>query len=407
MINSSNYVIVIGAGPAGLAAAIAAASNGHKVLILEHLPSAGRKLLASGAGKCNLTNILNPNDMAERFAPEQSRFVKRVLLSFPNEKLLDFFRERGVSFHLVDNFYYFPVTNRANDILDVLLKELSLLGVELLCKSSCTDIEIKNNQVISVSTKQKKYPCKHLIISTGGPGYPTLGGGNSIIPILEKANHKIIDRLPALTQLKSPSFPEGLLSGMVLDKALLTLDKKNSTCGTLLFTSDGISGPCALDISGRVARLLHEGKAVTLYCNFLPEVDVRSKLDEFRQTSGKKEIRLFLTSLLPKKLAEFIGDKLNILDVKAANLTSKNREELISFLSAYPIVVLGTGNFDKAMCTTGGVARNEIIQSTLQSKFVENLSFAGEIIDVDGPCGGYNIQWAFSSGFLAGSSICK
>jgi predicted Rossmann fold flavoprotein len=400
-------VIVIGAGPAGLAAAIAAASNGHKVLILEHLPSAGRKLLASGAGKCNLTNILNPNDMAERFAPEQSRFVKRVLLSFPNEKLLNFFRERGVSFHLVDDFYYFPVTNRANDILDVLLKELSLLGVELLCKSSCTDIEIVNNRVVSISTKQQKYLCKHLIISTGGPGYPALGGGNSIIPILEKANHKVISRLPALTQLKSPSFSNGLLSGIFLDNVLLSLDKKNSTYGTLLFTSDGISGPCALDISGRVSRLLYEGKSVKLSCNFLPHIDVKAKLEEFRVTSGKREMRFFLASLLPKKLAEFLGSKLNIQDLKAANLSSKNRDELITLLTAYPIEILGTGNLDKAMCTTGGVARNEIIQSTLQSKFVENLSFAGEVIDVDGPCGGYNIQWAFSSGFLAGSAICK
>ena len=407
MNNSANYVIIIGAGPAGLAAAIAAASNGHKVLVLEHLPSAGRKLLASGAGKCNITNILNADEMAERFAPEQSRFVRRVLLSFPNEKLLNFFRERGVSFKLVDDFYYFPVTDRANDLLDVLLKELSFLGVELLCKSSCIDIEIKDNKVISVSTKQKKYPCKHLIISTGGPGYPALGGGNSITPILEKAKHKPIVRLPALTQLKSPSLPEGLLSGMVLDKAVLSLDKKNSTCGTLLFTLDGISGPCALDISGRVSRLLHEGHKVTLYCNFLPEVDVRGKFEEFRQTSGKREMRFFLTSLLPKKLAEFLGDKLNISDVKAANLASKSRDELILHLTAFPMVISSTGNFDKAMCTTGGVARNEIIQSTLQSKIIENLSFAGEVIDVDGPCGGYNIQWAFSSGFLAGSSICK
>ena len=398
-------VIVIGSGPAGLMAALTAAESGKSVQILEYLPQAGRKLLASGAGKCNFTNMLDPESMAERFAPEQRRFVRPALLAFTPQNVRDFFADHGVDYKLVDDFYCFPVSEKASDILKVLSDKLSFAGGKILCDTPVTDIKIADNRIVGVYSNSDFYACDFLIAAAGGPGFPRLGGRRSLDKIFLQHSISMVERTPALCGIKSNDPFLQNLTGIVLDDTMLVMDKKNFTRGTLLFTGEGISGPVALDISGRVAKALYAGNDVVLQLNFdcgKSRNDWLDLLQKFRNENGKRLIRNVFAHHLPQAVANAVTQAAGAGETIAANLARNVQERLLDFLTMYPVKVSGVESWEKSMASTGGVDRKSVNSKTMQSREIENLYFAGEFIDVDGPCGGYNIQWAFSSGFAAG-----
>lgn len=398
-------VIVIGSGPAGLMAAITAAQAGRAVTVLEALPSPGRKLLASGAGKCNFTNMLSPEAMAERFAPEQRRFVKPSLLGFTPDEVRKFFAGCGVKYTLVDDFYCFPATEKASDILQSMLNKLQEYGGRIVCNAMVYDLQIQESAVSGVYAGKEFYACDYLIAAAGGPGFPKLGGGGSLDKIFAGYGIDMIKRTPALCGIKSSDSWLQDLAGMVLDKVTLTLNKHNFSHGTMLFTGDGISGPAALDLAGRCAKLLDSGEKITAKVNFRPDKtreDWRIFLDHARRNSGKRLIRNLFVHELPQALAAALVQNAGAGEITAAQMTGSTVERLLDTLTACPLHVASVENWAKAMASTGGMARSGIDSKTMQSKKIANLYAAGEFIDVDGPCGGYNIQWALSSGKCAG-----
>ena len=404
---NARQVVIAGAGPAGLMAAISAAQAGFAVTVLEYLPSVGRKLLASGAGKCNFTNMLTAEAMAERFAPEQRRFVRPALLNFPPEAVRDFFLEHGVKYKLVDDFYCFPVSEKASDILDVLVDKARFLQVNIICNSPVTELTVKDCRIVQVFSGQAVYDCDYFIAAGGGPGFPRLGGHGSLDKILTGCGVSCVPRTPALCGLKSNACWVQSLAGIVLEKITLTLDKKNITCGTLLFTGDGISGPAALDMAGRVAKLLAAGNekvllAIDFLTQYSPE-ELEQILTQSRQHNGKRLLHNVFNSFLPQALLHNITEYLHIADTPLNQLSRSAIRNFLAMLKSAPLEVTATDSWNKAMASTGGVDRTSLKAKTLQSRELDNLYCAGEMIDVDGPCGGYNSQWALSSGYLAGS----
>jgi predicted Rossmann fold flavoprotein len=398
-------VIVVGSGPAGLMAALTAAGQGASVTVLESLPSPGRKLLASGAGKCNFTNMLTAEAMAERFVPEQRRFVKPALMNFSPEMCRKFFRDNGVKYKLVDDFYCFPESEKAFDILNVFLRKFEEYNVKTVCNAPVSEFLLKDGRINGVIAGNNEYSCDYLIAAGGGSGFPALGGRGLLDKVCAQANVEVVKRRPALCGIKSQDSWLQDLGGIVLDKAEIKLDKNNYSTGTLLFTGDGISGPAALDMAGRAAVLLDNKQKVVLKINPCPSLstaDWQQKIDTARKTNGKKLIRNILSGTLPQALLGKLTDYAGVTDVTAAQLGREMQMRLLEALTNIPCQVSRVENLDKAMATTGGVSRNEVNAKTMNCKKIENLYFAGEFIDVDGPCGGYNIQWALSSGYTAG-----
>ena len=398
-------VVVIGSGPAGLMAAAVAAGSGRRVTLLEALPSPGRKLLASGSGKCNFTNMLDAESMAERFAPEQRKFVRPALLGFTPQMTRDFFARHGVNWVLVDDFYCFPASGKASDILDVLLDRAVKNGVKIICSAQVTALAAAGGRINAVIAGNDRFECDYVIAAGGGPGFPLLGGRGSLDKAAGEAGISMNRRTQALCGIKSPDVYMAALTGIVLENSRLILDKRNSSEGTLLFTGGGISGPAALDISGRVARCLAEKNPVVLQMDFLPGMDRNAwqkRIDSARKNNGKRLIRNSLGNDLPQAVIAALIDAAGAGDACAAQLGKGVCERILDNLTAYKLSVSAVESWEKSMASTGGVCRSKINSRTMQSKELENLYFAGEFIDADGPCGGYNIQWALSSGYLAG-----
>ncbi|MDD3154200.1 MAG: aminoacetone oxidase family FAD-binding enzyme [Victivallaceae bacterium] len=410
------HIIVLGAGPAGLSAAIAAATdrkNPCRVTVLEYLPSPGRKLLASGSGKCNITNCLSAEEMAARFPSGQERFVRPSLSAFPPHKLLEFFEERGVRFKLdAAQFHYFPQSERASDLLDALLLYAGSLPIRLCCGVRVQALPLEGKQIVGVQTADGLIRCDGVVVAAGSPAAPSLGGHGSIYPLLEAVGHSIVPPVPALVGLQCVPESEiwsGKLSGMVLERAALSLDARKVTRGEVLFTHTGISGPAVLDLSGRVARILAQGEGpVTLHLHLDRAVSAqewRTRLETLRRNAGKSSVSAMLRTTFSRAFSDHLSLVAGANSCSCATLSGGVRERLIELLTSMPLEIPATESWQRAMAASGGVSRSEINRCTLRSLVVENLAFAGEVIDVDGPCGGYNIQWAFSSGKAAGLGL--
>jgi len=392
--------LIIGGGPAGLMAAKYLAEQDRQCEVLEFLPSPGRKLLASGAGKCNVTNRLDAAAMIGRFG-DQQRFVAPAIRNFPPAKLLDFLHDRGVETKLVDDFYYFPKSEKAGDILNILLDHRYLIH----CDAAVDRILSDNGQITGVIAGGKRYTAQTYLIAAGGMGYPTLGGRGTIYPLLTRIGHMVTPPVPALCGLPCAETWPKELAGMVLDYARLSLDAKTQSEGILLFTQDGVSGPAALDLSGKVNRRLLTNAPVTVTVNFSPfDAEYwRNTFINWQQTMGKKQINNLLQQHFPARLADYFANGKSA----AALLGAGERDAIIRRITASPLTINHAADWSKAMATAGGADLSQITAKSLQSKLCGNLFFAGEVLDIDGPCGGYNIQWALASGLLAAQSIDK
>ena len=390
--------IVVGSGPAGLAAAFAAHTAGKRVMILEQMPSAGRKLLASGGGRCNVSNILAPREMANAFG-RASRFVRHALYTYPNEKLCRFFESRGVQLELTDGFHWFPCSGKAQDILE------ALSTAEIVTSCRVEKLLIENGAVCGVDTSCGIFRAGKVVLAGGGRSYPALGGNGGCYAPARQAGHRITETFPAMVGLQCAEKWVHECSGISLPDAesRIALPGEKFRCrGELLFTHTGISAFAVLDISGRVSELLNSGKAVPLEINLFADRKFDDWMEIFirwQKESPTRTVMKLLSQEMPKKLAAFlVGEP----ELKVSGFSTAARRELAGKLTALKLNITATDGWLKAMVTRGGVALDEVDPKTLESKLVSGLFFAGEVLDVDGPCGGYNISWALASGFTAG-----
>jgi hypothetical protein len=293
--------------------------------------------------------------------------------------------------------------------LNALLSECGRLGVEILSGKPAKQLVVENSAIRGVITDSGEINSDKAVIACGGRSYPALGSNGSGYQLAKFAGHGIIEPLPALVELHCSEKWPGSCAGIALKNISIDVHppKKpaESSEGDFLFTHSGISGPAALNISGTVSELLHKNKSAEIFVNFLPGKSVSDWMNDFelwQRKDGKKQVFKIISEYLPRRLAEIFCSESGCDDTEASRLSRTSREKLSSLFTSCKLQITGTAGFDKAMVTRGGVSLKEINPQTMESRIVRGLYFAGEVIDIDGPCGGFNLQWAFSSGRLAG-----
>jgi len=397
--------LVVGGGPAGLSAAIAAAESGLRVAVAECLPSPGRKLLASGSGKCNVTNLLPVGEFARHFRCGM-RFVRPALYAFPPEALRKYLAEAGVPTVAPDGFHCFPASMRAGDVLDALLRRARQLNVRLFPDCPIQSLDIKNHRVTGAASPRYQFQTARVILACGGMGYPRLGGRGSGYELARQAGHHIVTPVPALVGLRSPEAWATRLPGIILPDATVRFGKKLAGRGELIFTHTGVSGPAILDLSGPVARQLLQTSETVIECSWQSRNSAAAleHLDAMRKEDGAKQLKTVLAREFPAAFAAALCAVADIpAETRGSQLRSAERDRLAAALAACPLRINATDGWEKAMATDGGIPAEEVDPNTLASHICAGLRFAGEILDIGAPCGGYNIQWALSSGRLAGS----
>lgn len=392
-------------------AAITAARAGRSVLLLEKLTRPGAKLMASGGGRCNLTNTLEIDDFISRFG-RHGRFMIPALKSFDRHSLMKFFADIGVECHALDGYRVFPVTHKALTVVSALQNELQKLGIKLIQSDPVTALKIENNQITGVITAKHTCNSARVIIATGGLGYPALGSDGDGFNLAASAGHKIISPHPAMLPLYTEEKWVANCRADTIAKVEIRINlpeaRKLRAKGDLIFTSNGIAGPVVLDFAREITPLLEKHGKVPLLLNLTRgknEEDLRIHLASQLVLNKESNTQDLLSSLIPVPLARELCRTVEI-DVLSpyVKLPGALRDRLIKILAWTPLTVTGHDGYRSAMITRGGVSLKEIVPDTLQSKLVRGLFFCGEVVDLDGPCGGFNLQWCFSSGFLAGIS---
>ena len=405
------HTIICGSGPAGLAAACASIQAGRRTLLLEKNPEAGKKLLASGSGKCNFSNTL-PEDVFMSSFGRNGRFMTEALRLFGKEQLLAYLHDRKVPHTIVDDLYYFPASLKAADIRDAFLRPALDGGLIFKSGTMAKRLLVSDGAVKGVELADGTIlECQKIILATGTNAMPQLGSSSSGTLLAEAAGHKITPLLPAMAPLCLAEEWIKSLSGISLPDAELSLvcgSTALKTRGTLLFTHDGLSGMAALNLSDTAYRMwFNKPQKLKITLNFsagMTAADYSSLLDRFNGEAPEKLVKSSLSSLFPKALAAKICENSGIENRQNRELKSSEKEHLCRNLSAMPLTIEKLCPAEKAMAMSGGVSLKEIDPATMGSRLVTGLFFAGEVMDLTGPCGGFNIQFALASGFLAGSS---
>jgi len=415
MIDSRKKVVVIGGGPAGMMAAIRASQLVKNVILLEKNNILGKKLLISGNGRCNITN----SDTLESFLKgydSNGDFLRDAFKLFFNDDLIRFFEDRGLKFIIESNGKIFPETNSASSVCTLLEKELINSNVKIIYNKDLTEIIVENKKVKAVIFSDgSKLLLDCLIVATGGITYSSTGSDGKGIKIVEKLGHKIVSvhpgLVPLITDKKYPVALEGLSLRQV--RIVFESDKKKikSEIGDLLFTRNGISGPIVLSISGRITDLLDKGIKVSASIDLIPyqsEKDVEDKLIKEMINNSKKSVSNVLKKSYPDRLVDLALDVLEIDPLqKVSQLTASDRRKIVLFLKGFNLKIIGFESLENAMVTVGGISLKDINPRTMSSKLIDGLFFAGEMIDINGDTGGYNLQEAFSTGYLAGECAAR
>jgi predicted Rossmann fold flavoprotein len=400
-------LIVVGGGPAGIFASIYAAKRKLEVALIEKKNNVGKKILVSGSGKCNLSHQGEINYFLNRYG-DNGKFLKNVLYKYKPEDLINFIESKGLKMETLENGKIFPETMKSTDILNLLIIEMKKLKVETF-KNSGVISTIKENDLFKVATEKETFTGKNLLISTGGKSYPTTGSEGDGYKIARSFGHTIVDPRPALTPVYVNDYPYSDLSGISFQNTKIKLyrdeKKLKEHQGDILFTHTNLSGPGIIDFS----RYFKKGD--TLFVNFIG-VETEDLTDEFIEASmekGKQSIKKFLSGYnLPERFLKKVFKLLNIKEeTKLGELSKQNRNLLIKRLSNHDFIISKLGNFDIAMATAGGISLKEVNPKTMESKLISGLFFAGEVLDIDGDTGGFNIQAACSMGVLAANSIKK
>jgi len=411
--NNTKYdLIVVGSGAAGIIAAIVAARDGKKVLLLEKLSRIASKLKATGGGRCNLTNTLNNEEFMARFGRD-GRFMQDALKEFDHHELITFLDEIGVDTHAPDGFRVFPTSHSSSTIIAALENEMQKLGVELQCNQRVERLLVVGEHITGVKTQDSTINAENVIIATGGLGYPVLGAEGDGYNLASELGHKVTDLSPAMMPLKTKELWVKNCRADTTPKVELRVNlkkhKKLRAKGDLIFTNSGIRGPVVLDFAREVTPLLKKYDEVPLLLNL-----TKGKNEDEIGQHFKKELEKnpslttleLVSTLLPTPLSQEICNLAEIdSEQKYKKVDGAKRAKLLSLLAWTPLTVTGHDGFKMAMITRGGISLKEIDPKTMQSKLIKNLYFCGEVINLDGPCSGYNLQWCFATGYLSGQLV--
>lgn len=402
-------VVVIGAGPAGLMAAGRAAERGLDVILTEKNDRVGKKILISGKGRCNITNSTDIEGLIEN-VPGNGNFLYSAFYTFSNQDLIDFLEGYGLKTKVERGGRVFPESDKSSDVVDVLLKFIKKTGVRLMLNTAVKDIITEDNCVRGVVTEDgKAMECDSVIITTGGASYPGTGSTGDGYRMAEKLGHTIVDLKPSLVPLLAKQEWVKELQGLSLKNVEITVKSKSgrklyTDFGEMLFTHFGVSGPVILSASRHL--LDYDYKDVKLIIDLKPaltEEKLDARLQRDFEKYSRKQFKNSLDELLPQKLIPVIVDLSGIPSDKFVNqITRDERRSLVRLLKNLEIEIVGSRPLKEAIVTAGGVSTDEINPSTMESKLIKGLFFAGEVIDVDAYTGGFNMTIAFSTGHLAG-----
>ena len=402
-------LIITGAGPAGLFAAIQAAENNKnkEIIILEKNSSAGKKLLISGSGQCNLTHT---GDIAQFFDHygDNYNFLMGPLYTFDNRRLMQFFRDRGIKFREARGGKIFPESNKASDILDILLKECRERKIKIIYNSPVEKVEAGDG-FFEIKSGNKIYKSKYFLLAAGGKSFPKTGSTGDGFQIAKSLGHNIVEPNPALAPVVIQDYKFKMLSGISLRNKEISLWRNGQLLKSwnddLLLTHRGLSGPGIINYS----RYMKKGDIIKIKLLNYSKEELENNLIKKIEREG----RLNLLNLLIKyPLAQRLIEKiLEIADIdgskNAAHLNKKERKEIIDLFSSLEFEIKSLADYNQSMVTKGGIDLSEINPQTMESRIISNFFAAGEVLDIDGDTGGYNLQAAFSTAFLAGTELAQ
>lgn len=400
-------VLIVGGGAAGMMAAISAKINGAEVVVLERNNRVGKKILATGNGRCNYTNI---NLSIDNYHGKNPKFAYSCLSKFGVAETLDFFERLGITPAIEEKGKVFPLSFQSSSVLDVLRFELEDLGVELLTDVFVIGINKGEKFELILEDGRKVYGDK-VILATGGCAAPNTGSDGNGYTLAKSMGHSIVEVFPGLVQLKLEGDifkqVDGVkfvgTAGLYVGNELIKEDR-----GDILFTNYGISGPPILQLSRTALEYLNNNKAIELKVSIIDRKTEKELFDYLIYRFGfmaKKTIEKGLIGLINKRLILPILKEVNIdKNKQIAYLSNEEVSRLANILTDWRFNISGSKSFKDAQVTAGGINTDEIDSSTMESKLVEGLYFAGEIVDIDGDCGGFNLQWAWSSGYIAGEN---
>ncbi len=412
-------VVVIGGGPAGMFAAYFAAKNGHKVTLLEQNEKLGKKLYITGKGRCNITNA---SDMENLFANvcSNEKFLYSAFYSYTNDQVVEFFEDYGLRTKVERGNRVFPLSDRSSDVIATLARALKDAGVEVKLYTKVTKIlteEIENQQTIKgvMLEDGKTLVADSVVLATGGISYPTTGATGDGYRFAEVLNHKIVEPTPSLVPFEIQETWVTEMQGLALKNVSITIEQKGkklySDFGEMLFTHFGVSGPMILSASASIKPACFKDfeHEMTLKIDLKPALD-KEQLDkrilkDFEEAKNK-QYKNSIQKLLPSKMIPIIITLSGIDPDKQVNeITKEERRKLVDLLKGLPMTIIGLRGWKEAIITKGGVSVKNVNPSTMESKLVKGLYFAGELLDLDAMTGGYNLQIAWSTGYLAGISI--
>jgi len=405
-------VIVVGAGPAGLLAAGRAAELGAKVLILEKMRSEGRKLLITGKGRCNITNAAPIGEFITHVFPN-GKFLRNAFSQFFSKDILQLLEKQGLESALERGGRYFPASDKSLDVLRALLKWVNETGVEICCNQRVEKLVVENDAIIGVKTNGEFLAASKIILATGGKSYPATGSTGDGYELARQVGHTIEKPIPALVPLETKGGVAQKLQGLNLKnvKAIVWVEGKKAgeDFGEMIFTHFGLSGPIILTLSRIAVAALQSNKKVEITIDLKPALD-EQKLDKrlIRDLNehGKKQIGNIFREWLPASMIPVFIELLEIDPEKECHQISGNeRKQIRNLMKNLRFEVSHNRSFKEAIITAGGIITSEISPKTMESKLVAGLYFAGEVIDLDAETGGYNLQIAFSTGWLAGNSV--
>ncbi len=412
-LNGASFeILVAGGGPAGLFAAIAAARAGRRVLLLEKAARPGVKVLVSGGNRCNLTHECGEEEIVEAFGPN-GRFLRPALRRLGPRDLREAIESLGVPTKVEPGGKVFPVSNRAVDVRDAIEREMVRAGVVFRGGEPLRGIE-RSGEGFRIVTARGALEAARVVLATGGKSYPKTGTTGDGYPIAESLGHRLVPPTPALTPLAVPVPWANALTGLTLPDVQVSLYAGGrlveSRRGGFLFTHFGLSGPAPMNLGGAVAALPPSDRAEVLL-DFLPEAtlpEMEARLRAEAASAGSRTMRRILSTLLPERLVDALLAEASVpVDRQVARLAREERARLLGGVLETRLPVAGTLGFDRAEVTRGGIVLDEVDPWTLESRIVPGLHVAGEILDLDGPIGGYNFTAAFATGALAGASAAS
>ncbi len=409
---SRRQVIVVGAGPAGLMAAGQSAAQGAEAILLEKMDRPGVKLRITGQGRCNLTNVDTIPEAIKHF-PAGGYFVRPALYSFSKDDLRAFFAERGVPTEVQRGGRVFPVSEDARDVVDALISWIREQGVTLRTQSAVEQLMVEEGRMTGVRVADGRvYRADAVIVATGGASYPATGSSGDGYRLARSVGHTILPIRPALVPLETAGDVASRLEGLSLRNVSVSVwiggSKTNEAFGEMLFTGFGVSGPIILTLSREVVDALREGQRVALAIDLKPALDhptLDARILRDIDASPKRHVQNMLKELLPSSLVPVCCDLTRMPAHKPAHrITAEERKRLRIWLKDFRLEVTNHRPLKEAIVTAGGVDTAQVDPHTMASRLIDGLYFAGEVLDVDADTGGYNLQAAFSTGWVAGQS---